>query len=100
MTDDSNIKYWIYELRMDVATRLKLESIAEKNHMTVDEFFTAVLENAIQEGKEHPLDFKRFVEHNGTNSSEKPEIELVRYYPVHYGETEYEAAKRAEESTS
>ena len=81
---------------MEEAVRLKLESIAEENHMTVDEFFTATLESAVREGKEHPLDFKRFVEHNGANSNEKPEIELVRYYPVHYGETEEEAARRAE----
>ena len=90
---DSDIRYWIYEFRGNPGVIAKLQKTAAENHMTLDELFQARIKQTIQEGEEHPEELKKSIK-EFEKSGEKPQLELVRCYPVHTCETEAQASAR------
>lgn len=91
-----DIRYYIYELRMPEELRSQFEQKAKDLEMTVDEFFNAALRNFInyvQDCRKRGIPVEKMF--SDTEIEPDEEVEFVRCYPVHCGETEAQARKRA-----
>lgn len=89
--EEEKIRYWIYEFEMPQEIKEKLERIAAKNEMTVDEFCESVLLSAVR----HPEEAESVCREYEQQPDKEPVIRLVRSYPVYKWETEAQALKRA-----
>lgn len=90
--EDRDIRYWIYEFEMPQEVKDDFEKIARENEMTADEFFEASLLSAMEHPAETAAAIRKSYERY---PNEDFGIRLVRKYPVHNGETEAQARKRA-----
>ena len=90
------IKYWIYELEMSEETSKAINRVLIACEMTLDEFFAAAVQSAIDDPEGTRVACKEYEEH----PESFPDINIVRFYPVYREETEAQARHRklAEES--
>lgn len=89
-----DINYWNYEMEMPQATLSMLTKAADQLEMTLNEYCCVVIENAIKWAEQDPEGFeKERKESKGDNLG----IQVIRSYPVHRGETEAQARKKAME---
>lgn len=91
--NEEKIKYWMYEIEMPEELRWKLEEYCSSHELTVDEFFELALLDGIKEAEADPEGFRqRCLECEAEPDSAK--LKVVRYYPVHEGETKAQALKK------
>lgn len=91
---EGNIRYWIYEFRMPLEIKQKLDRICASYEMTMDEFFQSAVAAAIRRAETDPEGLRREWEEIEAGQESGMEIQLVRCYPVYQGETEAQALKR------
>lgn len=94
MRREGNIRYWIYEFSMPLEMKQKLDRICASYEMTMDEFFQSAVADAIRRAERDPEGLRREWEENEEEAESGMEIQLVRCYPVHQGETEAQALRR------
>ena len=93
-TDDDHVHYWIYEFNMTPDIQREFERRCKILELTPDEFFQAAVRNAIQWAEEDPEGCRKEYERCQEEAEECQDLQLIRFYPVHYGETEAQARKR------
>ncbi len=86
----SKIKYWIYEFDMPEETAKGVDRLLAECEMTLDEFFTAAVENTLSD----PECAKKAYREMETHPENNLKISLVRAYPVYRDETEAQAKRR------
>ena len=92
--EDYDIDYWNYELEMPQTTYIKLMQAAEKQEMTLNEYCCAAVEDALRMVEQDPEGFEKARKESKGDSLG---IRLIRFYPVHQGETQAQARKKAME---
>ena len=85
-SEDDDIRYWVFELEMAPEMGKKLERILDENEMTLDEY----TEFGIRHMLDHPECIRKWAEEN----PDPKDIQVVREYPVRWGETQAMARKR------
>ena len=91
---EGNIRYWIYEFRMPLEMKQRLDRICASYEMTMDEFFQSAVAAAIRRAERDPEGMRREWEEIEAGSESGMAIQLVRCYPVYQGETEAQALNR------
>lgn len=92
--EDEKIKYWIYEFSMTDDARSEFDAICDRYELTHDEFFEAMIKDAVRRATEAPEEYKENIDRFREETKDDHRIELVRFYPVYKGKTEAQAYRR------